>query len=378
MVFAFAGCKNSDKTDDIKAPSSSEKTTEENGEISSTPVISAAENIVLNMTLEEKIAQLFIVTPEQLVGGKTVTSFSGGSLKYAVSGVALFAANIVTPEQCRSLISSLQDASKIPLFIAVDEEGGKVARVANNPAMHHTVFPNTDKITTPEAAKNAGQTIGKELKALGFNLDFAPVADVNSNPNNTIIGVRSFGTEPRFVSTQVAAAVMGFKTSEMLCTLKHFPGHGDTSVDSHKALPIINKSLEQLRNTEFVPFKAGINAGAEFVMLGHIAVPSITGNRPASLSKEMVNILRDDLDFNGIIITDSMKMRAITNEYSASTAAVLALKAGNDIILIPNNLDEAVSAVFDAVENGEITESRIDSSVLKILNLKLKNGIIKE
>ncbi len=369
LIFTLAGCKDSDDAGSVTSATSSEE--------GSTPIISEAEKLLLNMTLEEKIAQLFIVTPEQLTNEKNVTAFSGESLSYAVGGVVLFSANIQTPEQCRSLISAFQTASKIPLFIAVDEEGGKVARVAKNPAMNHTVFPNANKITTPELAYNLGNTIGTELKALGFNLDFAPVADVNSNPNNPVIGVRSFGTEPLFVAGQVASAVNGFKNSGILCTLKHFPGHGDTDADSHKTLPIINKSLTELKDTEFIPFAAGIKAGAELVMLGHIAVPNITGdNTPASLSPEVVSLLKNELGFGGIIITDSMKMKAVTNEYSSGLAAVLAIKAGNDIVLMPEKLDEAVLAVTEAVKNGEITEERINQSVLKILKLKYENGII--
>ncbi len=400
LLFVFSACKSDDKATGDLTPSTASQTSKEisldnaedmalqstksegyfqSGSNVSTPTKpQTAEEALQKMSLAEKAAQLFIVHPEQLLNEKRVTAFSGESLRYDVGGVILFDANIVNRSQCIGLISALQNASKTPLFIAVDEEGGRVARVANNKNMGTTVFSSMSKIVIPEEAYNVGKTIGKDIKQLGFNLNFAPVADVNSNPENPIINDRSFGSDPNTVATLVENAVKGFDDSKMLCTLKHFPGHGDTETDSHLGYTEVNKTLNELKKTEFVPFKAGIDANADFVMMGHIALPKVTGNNlPATLSSEIISILRNDLNFKGIVITDSMSMKAITNTYASDKAAVMALKAGNDMILIPSDLDTAISGIISAVKGGEISEGRLNESVLKILKLKYSSGIVK-
>lgn len=347
-------------------------------------ITAQAQEILDSMTLAEQVYQMFIVTPETLTGVPTVTQ-AGATTKAAlqthpVGGLVYFAANIVTPEQCTTMISNTQSYSKIGLFIAVDEEGGRVARIGNNSAMGTTSFPSMSDIgSTGDVSKayEVGSTIGTEIAQFGFNLDFAPVADVNSNPNNTVIGDRSFGSDPEAVAEMVASAVQGFRDSGMLCTLKHFPGHGDTDTDSHYGYTEVLKTLQELRSVEFLPFQAGIDAGADFVMMGHISVPEVTGDdTPASLSATMIDILRDELGFQGLIITDSMVMNAITDRYSAGEAAVLAVQAGVDVILEPSSLTGAVQGILSAVENGTISEDRIQESVLKILEVKIRNGII--
>ncbi len=324
---------------------------------------------------------MFIVEQEQLTGEKTVTS-SGEKAKtalakYPVGGIVYFSKNIKTPKQCTDMISVVQSYSEIPLFIAVDEEGGRVARIANNGNMGTTKFSHMSTVTSTDEAYNVGYTIGKEIKEFGFNLDFAPVADVNSNPDNPIIGNRSFSSDPETAAKYVKAAVNGFNNSGMLCTLKHFPGHGDTSTDSHKGYAEITKSLDELEACEFLPFKSGVSAGADFVMVGHLSAPQITGNnRPATLSKTMIDLLKNDIGFNGLIITDSMQMDAITDSYTSATAAKEAVKAGVDVILMPDNLKNAANGIINAVKSGEISESRIDRSVKKILKTKINSGII--
>lgn len=255
-----------------------------------------------------------------------------------------------------------------------------MARIGKNSAMGTTSFPSMSDIgSTGDVSKayEVGSTIGTEIAQFGFNLDFAPVADVNSNPNNTVIGDRSFGSDPEAVAEMVASAVQGFRDSGMLCTLKHFPGHGDTATDSHYGYTEVQKTLQELRSVEFLPFHAGIDAGADFVMMGHISVPEVTGDdTSASLSATMIEILRDELNFQGLIITDSMVMNAITDRYSAGEAAVLAVQAGVDVILEPSSLTGAVQGILSAVEDGTISEERIQESVLKILEVKIRNGII--
>ncbi len=329
------------------------------------------------MTLKEKIAQLFLVTPEHLTGESTSVSYGAPTLPHEVGGVVFFAKNIETRDQCTKMIENLQRAAKTPLFIAVDEEGGRVTRIANNANMGTTLFPDMAEISDEKGAYRVGNTVGREIKELGFNLDFAPVADMNSNPENQVIGSRAFSSDPRVAAPRVAAAVKGFRDSGMLCTLKHFPGHGDTTTDSHHEATTLEKTLQQLQQTEFIPFEAGIEAGADFVMLGHIALPKVTGNTlPATLSTEIVGILRKDLHFDGLIITDSLRMNAISQHYSSGEAAVLALQAGVDMLLMPENLQEAIEGVSQAVEKGTLTEARINESVLKILELKRAAGIL--
>ncbi|MCD8006561.1 MAG: glycoside hydrolase family 3 protein [Oscillospiraceae bacterium] len=341
--------------------------------------------ILSGMSLEEQVYQLFIVRPEQITGSSTKiteagSDFEEGLSSYPVGGIAMFAENIIDREQTIEMISDMQSYSTLGLFIAVDEEGGTVARIGNNSAMGTTSFPSMKTVGNTgdtDEAYNVGYTIGTEILELGFNLDFAPVADVDSNPNNTVIGNRAFSTDADIAAEMVAAAVEGFNDSGILCTLKHFPGHGDTSTDSHLGYTELDKSLAELWETEFVPFASGIEAGADLVMVGHISVPQVTGDdTPASLSATMINILREDLGFDGLIITDSMQMEAITDRYTSAEAAVLAIQAGVDIILMPENLEEAANGIIEAVENEEISEERIAESVLKILEVKIEAGII--
>ena len=341
--------------------------------------------ILSSMTLTEQIYQMFIVNPEQLTKAAVQTQAGSATEQalqnYPVGGIVYFADNIQTPEQVKKMIGNSQSYSRIGLFIAVDEEGGRVARIGKNSNMGTTSFPSMKVIGDTgdtDNAYNVGYTIGIEIAELGFNLDFAPVADVDSNPDNPVIGDRSFSTDPIVTSSMVSAAVQGFKDSGILCTLKHFPGHGDTATDSHKGYTELNKTLEELHKVELVPFQNGIAAGAEFVMVGHISAPQITGNDiPASLSNTMINILRNDLDFSGLIITDSMQMKAITKRYSSGHAAVMAIQAGVDIILMPENLQEAVEGILEAIQTGSIPENRIAESVAKILETKIRAGIIE-
>ena len=345
-----------------------------------------AEELMGEMSLREKVCQMLIVTPEQLTGSTGPVTQAGEETKTAleawpVGGVIYFADNIRTPEQVKGMIQSTQSYSNLGLFVSVDEEGGTVARVGNNPSMGSTSFPSMAKVAQEEGLAGAyqvGLTIGTELKELGFNLDFAPVADVNSNPANPVIGSRAFSSDPREAAELVSACVTGFRDSGILCALKHFPGHGDTAADSHNGAAVTSKTLEEMEECEFLPFVSGLEAGAPIVMVGHISCPELTGSSlPASLSQEMVTgILRQKLGFQGIVVTDSMQMAAVTDIYSADAAAVTAVKAGVDIILMPADLESAVNGILSAVENGELTEERIEESVKRILTVKLEQGIL--
>ncbi|MCD8381672.1 MAG: hypothetical protein LUC30_01955 [Clostridiales bacterium] len=382
------GTENAADTEDDAEEESAvpDETAASSGDSSRTLTADEAAQVLLEgMTLREKICQLFIVTPEELTGISGTATVGGASTKaalqnYPVGGLVYFAGNILTPDQCTSMIENTQSYSELGLFIAVDEEGGTVARIGRNSAMGATSFPDMATVGAQgtDAAYNVGLTIGSEITQFGFNLDFAPVADVNTNPDNPVIGNRAFSSDAEEAAELVAAAVQGFRDGGILCCLKHFPGHGDTATDSHYGLAETTRTLDELRETEFLPFQAGIDAGAELVMVGHISTPNITGDSvPASLSSYMVtDILRGELGFDGLVITDSLSMEAITDQYGSGEAAVLSIQAGVDLLLMPEDLSAAVSALENAVRDGSITESRIDESVLRILSVKLKYGII--
>lgn len=342
-----------------------------------------ASDILEKMTLEEKVAQLFFVTPEGITGVDVATA-AGETTKnaisrYPVGGIIYFAQNIYSEDQIRSMIRNTQSYSEIPLFIGVDEEGGSlVARIANNPAFPVQKFPNMIEIgATGDSSKayEVGSTIASYLKDYGFNLDFAPDADVLTNPANTAIGNRSFGGDPDLVADMVAEAVKGFQENQVSSVIKHFPGHGGTDTDSHNGAAVVNRSLDELRSAEFLPFQAGIEAGADLVMVGHLQVPQvISDDTPSSLSSEMItDILRGELGYQGIVITDSLSMGAVTEYYTPAEAAVKCIQAGGDMLLMPQNFEQAYQGVLSAVENQTITEERLNESVLRILKVKCKN-----
>ncbi len=341
------------------------------------------EEILQGMTLEEKVGQLFVIRPEKL-GGSALQCDSGdksGLSKYHVGGVCMFSNNIQSPSQIKSFINGLQSASDIPLFIAVDEEGGDIARIANCAGFAVKKFASMLSVGNTgdtSQAYNVGETIGAYLKTYGFNVDLAPVADVNTNPQNVVIGDRAFGSDPSRVSQMVASAVKGFHSKGMICCLKHFPGHGDTTEDTHRQSVSVYKTWEQLKECEMLPFAGGINAGADMVMTAHINVPNVTSDGlPASLSYELITgKLRGEMGFDGVVITDSLKMEAVRQKYGDAKSSVLAVKAGVDILFMPEDIGTAYNAVLNAVKSGEISQERLDESVRRILDLKRKYGII--
>lgn len=365
----------SDTDDDIKSEQVS-------ADSDDTQIAEEAKKLLNAMTLEEKVYQLFLVTPEQLTGVSGPVTRAGSATEQAlldrpVGGIIYFADNLQTREQVMEMICNSQQYSKTGLFIAVDEEGGSVSRVGRNEALGTTAFPAMGTLKTTDDAYQAGLTMGTDLRALGFNLDFAPIADVNSNLDNPVIGTRAFSSDPETAAEMVSACVTGFRDANMLCTLKHWPGHGDTAGDSHAGSAETSKTLEEMEACEFLPFQSGIQAGAPFVMVGHINCPAVTGaDVPASLSSVMVEeLLREALGFEGIIITDSMQMKAITNIYSSGDAAVAALQAGADMLLMPADLDAAAAGILTAIQTGVLEETRIDKSVLRILSVKLASEI---
>ena len=344
------------------------------------PVTRLVAEIVDSMTLHEKICQMLIVQPDAITGitGTTVAGevTKAALEKYPVGGFIHFAPNIVTGEQISLFNSTSQEYSAIPLLIAVDEEGGRVARLRKRLGAHSVRAMLTYRDDGEETALNNAIIISDALKTYGFNTNFAPVADVWSNPANTVIGDRAFSKDFDTAAGLVAAAVRGFKESGIACALKHFPGHGDTHEDSHHSAAYVSKTLEELRENEFKPFKAGIDAGADMVMTGHIIVPEAS-DLPATLSKILItDILRNELGFEGVVITDSLIMNAISKHFDAGSIAVTAIEAGVDIILMPGDVDETILALSAAVESGDISGSRIDESVSRIIRLKISIGLI--
>ena len=346
-----------------------------------------AQAMVQNLTLEEKVCQLFIATPEALTGVNRAT-VAGDATREALSrlpvgGIVYFAQNLEDREQAMALLSGTQSFSEIPLLLAVDEEGGTVSRVGSNPAMGTTYFSDMadyGDAGDTQAVYQVGLTLGQQLTELGFNLDFAPVADVVTNPNNTEIGRRSFSSDPETAAAMVGSIVSGFRDGGILCSLKHFPGHGGTETDTHNGRAVTERTLEQMRQAEFLPFQAGIEAGVPMVMVGHLSAPNLNGgaDTPSDLSYAVVTeILRGELGFSGVVVTDAQNMGAITDYYTPAEAAVGALQAGVDLILMPADLDEAVQGVLDALEAGTLSRERIDESVTRILAMKYEYGILQ-
>lgn len=344
--------------------------------------LSKAEEILEGMTLSEKVWQLFIVNPEDITKiGRVVAAGETSKKaieKYPVGGLIYFDYNLKDFDQAKTMFLNMQSYSKLPLFIGVDEEGGRVSRAGANKKMKVTRHPPMAEIKTADEAYNVGKTLGKELKAVGFNLDFAPVADIIVNEKNTEIGNRSFGSDPQKAAVLVSEVVKGLKEEGVFSVLKHFPGHGSTYTDSHTGYSESKRTLSELRENEFIPFKAGIDAGADFVLLSHMTLVSSKEKIPCSVSKEIIDILKNELDFKGIITTDSFKMGAITDKYTPEEAARKAISAGVDIILMPEDIDKSFKGIMDGISSGEITEERIDESVLKILYKKVQAGLINQ
>lgn len=398
MCLSFAGCTKTNtnvkptekaKVESTQSATDSTVTTEGQVVTDATEIKAMAASIVGNMTLEEKIGQMFIMNLEQLDTSngayyefRECTDEMRSNLEsYHLGGVILFSRNISEIDQTKKLITDLQGSSSVPLFVSVDEEGGSVARIGNNANMRTHTFPTMEEIglnKNEEYAYTMGATIGQDIKELGFNLDFAPVADVKTNAYNTEIGDRSFGSDPDVVSKLVKQVVYGIQDQGISATLKHFPGHGSTSEDSHEKPVNADSDLLDLRSKEFKPFQEGINAGADFVMVSHISISKVTENTvPASMSKIVIqNMLRKELGFEGIIVTDAMDMGAVTKKYKPGEAAVNCVKAGVDIVLMSTDLEEAYDAVLEAVEKGRISEEQIDASAQRVLQTKIKRGII--
>lgn len=355
-----------------------------------------AEELLDKLTTEQKVGQLFFVRPEALDPNRTpeeaedpagpgVTqadpALQNTLQQYPVGGFVLFGKNLESPDQLSQLMATLSRNAAVPLLFSVEEEGGAATQVAGRPGFSVPTLESLADIGAtgdPAQAKAAGLTLGGYLKDLGFQLDLAPVADVHTGDGTALLGDRAFLGSPEQAAMMVSAAVDGFHQGGVACTLKHFPGHGDTAQDSHYGYASSDKTWEEMRTCELYPFQAGIAAGADAVMVSHITTPNATSDGlPASLSYEMITEkLRGELRFQRLVVTDSLAMEAITDSYSAAEASLMAFQAGADVLLMPADLGEAYDALLAAVQDGTISQERLDESVLRILQLKENYGLI--
>ena len=359
------------------------------------PVILSPEEVILSrMTLRQKVGQLFMVRPDALDPDQSLNQMEdpntpgvsqlddglAAALKeYPVGGFVQFSRNIRDPQQLLSFNTQLSQSMEIPPFLAVDEEGGAVARLASHPAFQLPRYQSAGAVGSSGNSQDAlemGRTIGTYLKDYGFHMDFAPVADVNTNPQNPVIGTRSFSSDPVLAADCAQAMAQGLRESGILPVFKHFPGHGDTRTDSHTGGADSYKNMDQLESCELLPFRSA--TAQDCIMVGHIGMPEVTGDHtPATLSYAITTgILRNHLDFQGLIITDSLSMGAITQMAEPGEAAVQAFQAGADILLMPQSLPQAFGGILEALESGEISQQRLDSRVLRILRFKIDSGIL--
>ncbi|WP_339315280.1 beta-N-acetylhexosaminidase [Paenibacillus sp. FSL R10-2734] len=336
---------------------------------------------ISNMSLEEKIGQMLLVGIDGTVLDDQAKRMIAED---KVGGIILYKNNIQDLKGMVSLVNSMKESNSdnpIPLFMSVDQEGGKVSRMPKE----YASIPSNAKVGTrndADAAEMMGKLLAREVISAGFNMNFAPVLDINSNPNNPVIGARSFGNSAELVSTLGIAEMKGIESEGVVPVVKHFPGHGDTSVDSHLDLPIVNKTAEELAKLEWLPFQAAIKEGTDAVMVAHILFPKLDPDKPASLSSKIIGeLLREEMNYQGLVITDDLTMGAIMKNYDLANAAVDTVIAGSDILLIAHGYDNeqrVIDSLLDNVKKGKIQESRIDESVYRILALKAKYNLSDE
>lgn len=336
---------------------------------------------ISNMSLDEKIGQL-------VISGFYGPTLDENILKLVkedkISGVILFNRNVKDSSQLLSLNNSLKESNKnnkLPLFISVDEEGGSVTRMPSDIKRLPT-NKYIGSLNNKDLSYKVGEILGEQLSYFGFNMNFAPVLDINSNPNNPVIGNRSFGNNKDIVANLGTSTMKGIQSKNIISVVKHFPGHGDTSVDSHVNLPVVNYDINRLNSFEFVPFKTAIQNGANAVMVGHILLPKIDNKYTSSMSYEIVtNILRKDLGFDGLVVSDDMTMGAITENYSIEEASVKSINAGVDLLLVCQkyeNTENVLKALKEAVLNGTISKERLNNALYNIISTKKKYLLNKE
>ncbi|HWG65297.1 MAG TPA: glycoside hydrolase family 3 protein [Streptosporangiaceae bacterium] len=343
--------------------------------------VAQAKAIVARMSVQQKVGQLLVPTIPGLGADQ-----GGAALvrDYHLGGVIYFQSNVRTARQVAALSHGLQHAAltqrpAIPLLIGTDQEGGIVSRLA----AVTTQFPGQmagGATRDPALVQAQERATGTQLRTMGLNLDYSPVADVNTNPANPVIGIRSFGSRPGLVSAMTSAAVAGFHQAGVAAVAKHFPGHGDTNVDSHTGLPVIHHTLRQWWHIDAPPFQAAIRAGVDEIMIAHIVVPALDNSgQPASLSYKIVTgTLRDKLGYQGVVTTDSLLMAGVLKGHTPAEVAVQAIQAGCDQLLMPGSVPVAYQALLAAVRDGRISTPRLDASVTRIITLKVAKGLLAD
>ncbi|PQD97238.1 beta-N-acetylhexosaminidase [Pradoshia eiseniae] len=352
-----------------------------------------ADYAISKMSVEEKLGQM-LMPDYRNWNGQNVTEMlpeiEQQIKDFDLGGVILFRENVVTTEQTARLVDAYQQASeKYGMFVSIDQEGGIVTRLQSGTDMPGNMALGATR--SAEITKDVARAIGEELASLGINTNFAPTLDVNNNPDNPVIGVRSFSENPELTAELGTAYIEGMQGAGTIATAKHFPGHGDTAVDSHVGLPEVPYEMDRLREVELYPFQQAMNAGVDAIMSAHITFPKIdetkviskkTGEEislPATLSHRILTgLIREEMNYDGLIVTDAMNMGAITEHYGTVDAAIMSVKAGTDIVLMPVGLEASRAGLLEAIASGEIKEKRIDASVKRILSLKIKRGIFKE
>lgn len=333
--------------------------------------------VISKLSLEDKIGQMILAG----ISGTTMDTNTKKLIsQFHVGGIIFYKDNLESTAQTIQLVNQLKtgNSSSLPLLLGIDQEGGRITRLPGG-LINFPPNGQIGKVNNPKFSYKVGTLLGSELKEFGLNLDFAPVLDIDSNPNNPVIGDRSFGNNAEIVSKLGIQTMKGIQSQNVITTIKHFPGHGDTSVDSHLDLPVVNKSLKELKELELIPFERAINQGADVVMVAHILLPQLDKTNPGTMSKAvMTDLLRKQLGFTGVIITDDMTMGAITEHFDIGKAAVESVKAGSDIILVGhdyNNVVKIISSLKAAVQNGKISEQRLNQSIERIIQLKKKYSI---
>ena len=363
-----------------KKPQDASTTSSSTTESETTAAPSPAEQILAGMTTEQKIAQLLVAG---IAGTEAGADGTSAVADYQVGGIILFGRNVSDSRQLTALTNQLKalNGDYIPLILCVDEEGGRVSRMP--PEI--TDIPSAytyGSLFNPTLLTRLGNTLGAECAAFGLNLDFAPVMDVFSNPNNTVIGNRAYSSVPETAAWAAALVAGGLRDTGVIAAGKHFPGHGDTATDSHTELPVIDKTREEWNQTDAVPFREAIHTGVPAIMIGHILMTSLDPENPATLSHTIVTeILREEMGFDGVVCTDDLTMGAISKTYGIGEAAVRAVAAGCDLLLIcheAENLKTAYDALCAAVESGRISEERLNESVSRILSLKIEYDLTND
>lgn len=373
-LLLITGCFSEKKSHTQENLTSNESLSEEE------KLLKKVEDILSKMTREEKIGQMLVISYRSPNFDKKLEQTLE---EVQPGGFILFKENIESYEQTTNLIQKIKETAKIPMLIGIDQEGGNVQRIKKLPDANVLTIPymyDLGLTQNSDLSYQVGTVIGEELAAFGINLDYAPTIDIYSNPQNKVIGKRAFGSDSETVIKMAFPFINGLKNSGIIPVVKHFPGHGDTITDSHKELPIVTKTKEELYQNELKPFVEAVRQNVDMIMVAHISLPNVTGNKlPASLSKEIItDLLRNEMGYQGIVTTDAVDMKALSNHYTTKEICEKAINAGVDMILMPQESKVAAAAIKELLQEQKIQERQIDESVKRILLLKYKNKLDQE